>query len=49
MTDEPHLTRFLVRRGTEGFMVFGQLAVSLTEDHAHELKDLLTKKYIAEG
>jgi hypothetical protein len=60
MTDEHHLPRFLVRRGTEGFMVwdrhvkgpamlFGQLAVSLTEDNAHELKDLLTKKYIAEG
>jgi hypothetical protein len=61
MTDEPHLPRFLVRRGaTRDWMVWdrhtkgpakhqGHLVVGLPEDHAREIKDELTKQYIAEG
>jgi hypothetical protein len=61
MTDEPHLPRFLVRRGawrdwmvwdrhTKGpAMLDGRLAIGLAEDDAREIKDVLTKIYIAEG
>jgi hypothetical protein len=61
MTDEPHLSRFLVRRGawrdwmvwdrhTKGpAMLEGRLAIGLAEDDAREIKDVLTKIYIAEG
>jgi hypothetical protein len=57
MTDEPHLPRFLVRRG---WMVWdrhnkgpakylGYAVVELPEDKAREIADVLTKRYIAEG
>jgi hypothetical protein len=61
MTDEPQLPRFVVRRGawrdwmvldrhTKGpAMVDGRLAIGLAEDDAQEIKDVLTKIYIAEG
>ena len=61
MTDEPHLPRFLVRRGAwRDWMVWdrptkgaakldGRLVVGLAEDDAKEIKDVLTKIYIAEG
>jgi len=61
MTDETHLPRFLVRRGARGdWMVWdrhtkgpakldGRLAVELAEDDAREIKDVLTRIYIAEG
>ncbi len=61
MTDEPHLPRFLVRRGAKrDWMVWdrqskgpakrqGLTAVDLPEDQAREIADELTKKYIAEG
>jgi hypothetical protein len=61
MADEPHLPRFLVRRGSwRGWMVwdrqikrpaeyFGYPAVELSEDRAREIADVLTKRYIAEG
>jgi hypothetical protein len=61
MTDEPHLPRFLVRRGSRGdwmvwdrhtngpAMLDNRLAVELAEDDAREIKDVLTKIYIAEG
>jgi hypothetical protein len=61
MTDEPHLPRFVVRRGAgRGWMVWdrhtkgpakldGRLVVGLAEDDAKEVKDVLTKRYIAEG
>jgi hypothetical protein len=61
MTDEPHLPRFLVRRdGNRGWMVWDRQtkgpakyprypAVDLTEDRAREIKDVLTKQYIAGG
>jgi hypothetical protein len=54
MTDEPHLPRFLVRRGNRGWMVWDRQTkgpakylrnptVDLTEDRAREIKDRLTK------
>jgi hypothetical protein len=60
ITDEPHLPRFLVRRGTRDWMVWDRQtkrpatylrypAVDLTEDRAQEIKDRLTKYYIAKG
>jgi hypothetical protein len=61
MTDEPQLPRFVVRRGawrdwmvldrhTKGpAMLDGRLAIGLAEDDAKEIKDVLTKQYIAEG
>jgi hypothetical protein len=61
MIDEPHLPRFLVRRGARrGWMVWdrdtkgpakhqGHLAVGLSEDDARAIKDELTKEYIAKG
>jgi hypothetical protein len=61
MADEPHLPRFLVRRGAKrDWMVwdrqikgpakyFGYPAVELPEDRAREIADELTKKYSAEG
>jgi hypothetical protein len=61
MTDEPHLPRFVVRRGAwRDWMVWdrhtkgpakldGRLVVGLAEDDAKEIKDVLTKIYIAEG
>jgi hypothetical protein len=61
MTDEPQLPRFVVRRGawrdwmvwdrhTKGpAMLDGRLAIGLAEDDAREIKDVLTKIYIAEG
>jgi hypothetical protein len=59
MTDEPHLPRFVVRRGRRDWMVWdrhtkgpakyqGHLVVNLSEDRAREIKDVLTKQYIAE-
>jgi hypothetical protein len=60
MADEPHLARFLVRRGARrDWMVwdrqtkgpaeyFGYLAVELSEDRAREIADELTKRYLAE-
>ena len=61
MTDEPHLPRFLVRRGAKrGWMVWdrhtkgpakylGYAVVGLAEEQARKIADELTKKYIAEG
>jgi hypothetical protein len=61
MTDEPHLPRFVVRRDAgRDWMVWdrhakgpamldGRLAIGLAEDDAREIKDVLTKIYIAEG
>ena len=61
MTDESYLPRFLVRRGagrdwmvwdrhTKGpAMLDGRLATGLAEDDAREIKDELTRIYIAEG
>ena len=61
MTDEPHLPRFLVRRGARGdwmvwdrhtkgpAMLDDRLAIGLAEDGAREIKDVLTRIYIAEG
>jgi hypothetical protein len=61
MTDEPHLPRFLVRRGAKrDWMVWdrqtkgpaeylGYPVVELPEDQAREIADVLTKRYIAEG
>ena len=61
MTDESPIPRFLVRRGTRlDWMVWdrhtngpamldGRLAIGLAEDDAREIKDVLTKQYIAEG
>jgi hypothetical protein len=61
MTDESQLPRFVVRRGawrdwmvldrhTKGpAMLDGRLAIGLAEDDAKEIKDVLTKQYIAEG
>jgi hypothetical protein len=61
MTDEPHLPRFLVRRGAwRGWMVwdrhmkgpathFGNLAVNLSAEEARATADELTKRYIANG
>jgi hypothetical protein len=61
MTDEPHVPRFLVRRGAwGGWMVWdrltkgpamldGRLAIGLAEGEAREIKDVLTRIYIAEG
>ena len=61
MTEEPYLPRFLVRRDarrswmvwdrhTKGpAMLDGRLAIGLAEDDAREIKDVLTKIYIAEG
>jgi hypothetical protein len=61
MTDEPHLPRFLVRRGAKrDWMVWdrhtkspamyqGHLVVGLPEDHARAIRDELTKQCIAEG
>jgi hypothetical protein len=61
MTDEPHLPRFLIRRGAwRGWMVWdrhtkgpakylGYPVVELPEDQAREIADELTKRYIAEG
>jgi hypothetical protein len=61
MTDEPHLPRFLVRRGarrdwtvsdkqTKGPAKYlGYPVVELPEDQAREIADELTKRYIAEG
>jgi hypothetical protein len=59
--EAPFLPRFLVRRGARGgWMVWdrhtkgpatleGRLAIGPAEDHAQEIKDVLTKTYIAEG
>jgi hypothetical protein len=61
MTDEPQLPRFVVRRGAwRDWMVWdrhtkgpakldGRLAIGLAEDDAREIKDVLTRIYIAEG
>jgi hypothetical protein len=61
VTDEPHLPRFLIRRGAgRGWMVWdrhtkgpakylGYPVVELPEDTAREIADVLTKRYIAEG
>ena len=61
MTDAPHLPRYVVRRDAErDWMVWdrhtkgpamleGRLATGLAEDDAREIKDVLTKIYIAEG
>jgi hypothetical protein len=61
MTDELHLPRFLVGRGARrGWMVWDRhtkspamlddrLAVGLAEDDAREIRDVLTRIYIAEG
>ena len=61
MTDEPHLPRFLVRRGakrdwmvwdrqTKGPAMYQEhLVVGLPEDHARKIADELTKQYIAKG
>jgi hypothetical protein len=61
MTDEPHVPRFLVRRGAwRDWMVWdrqakgpakyqGQTAVDLPEEQARKIADELTRKYIAEG
>jgi hypothetical protein len=61
MTDEPHLPRFLVRRGsTRDWMVWdrhakgpakylGNPTVELPKDQAQEIAGELTKNYIAEG
>jgi hypothetical protein len=61
VTDEPHLPRFLVRRGAKrDWMVWdrqtkgpaeylGYPVVDLPEDKAREIADVLTKRYIAEG
>ena len=58
MIDEPHLARFLVRRGAKrDWMVWdrqtkgppeyqGHLVVGLPEDHARKIADELTKQYI---
>ena len=60
MTDEPP-PRFLVRRGGKGdwmvwdrhtkgpAMLDDRLAKGLAEDDAREIKDILTRIYIAEG
>ncbi|SHK11802.1 hypothetical protein SAMN05444159_2463 [Bradyrhizobium lablabi] len=46
----PYLTRYLVRKGSTGWMVWdrhlegGRPAVWLTEEQAQEIKDELTKK-----
>jgi hypothetical protein len=61
VTDEPHLPRFIVRRGAgRGWMVWdrhtkgpakylGNLVVGLAEEQAREIADALTKQYIAKG
>ena len=61
MTDEPHLPRFLIRRGARrGWMVWdrqtkgpakylGYPVVELPEEKAREIADVQTKRYIAEG
>ena len=61
MTDEPHLPRFLVRRGAgRGWMVWdrqtkgpakyqGHLVVGLPEEQARKIAVELTKQYIAKG
>ena len=61
MTDEPHLPRFLIRRGAKrDWMVWdrqtkgpaeyqGHLVVGLPEEQARKIAGGLTKKYIAEG
>jgi hypothetical protein len=61
VTDEPHLPRFLVRRGAgRGWMVWdrhtkgpamfqGHPVTGLAEEHALAIKDELTKRYIARG
>jgi hypothetical protein len=61
VTDEPHLPRFLVRRGAKrDWMVWdrqtkgpaeylGYPVVDLPEDKARKTADVLTKRYIAEG
>ena len=59
--DNPsYVERYLVRKGTRGWMVWdrqqrgpaqtgGRLEIGLTEEQAREIKDRLTKAYIAEG
>jgi hypothetical protein len=61
MTDEPHLPRFLIRRGARrGWMVWdrhtkgpakylGNPAVELPEDHAREIAGELTKELLGRG
>jgi hypothetical protein len=61
MTDEPHLPRFLVRRGAKrGWMVWdrhakgpaeyqGHLVVELLEEQARKIRNELTKQHIAKG
>jgi hypothetical protein len=61
VTDEPHLPRFIVRRGAgRGWMVWdrhtkgpakylGNLVVGLAEEQAREIADQLTRNYIAKG
>jgi hypothetical protein len=58
--DPPYVERYLVRKGTQGWMVWdrqkrgpaefgGHLEIGLTEEQAHEIKEQLTKAYIAKG
>ena len=61
MTDEPHLPRFLVRRGAKrDWMVWdrqtkgpakyqGHMVVESPENQARKIADELTKQYIAKG
>jgi hypothetical protein len=55
-----YVARYLVRKGTVGWMVWdrqtrapatpkGRALIGMTEEQAREIKDELTKKYIAEG
>jgi hypothetical protein len=61
MTDDlPYVERYIVRKGTRGWMVWdrhergpakvrGHLEVGLTEEQARGIKELLNKDYIAKG
>jgi hypothetical protein len=61
MTEDPvYVERYLVRKGTSGWMVWdrqkrgparfnGHLEIGLTEEQARETMDQLTKAYIAKG
>jgi hypothetical protein len=59
-SDPSYVERYLVRKGSRGWMVWdrqkrgpaefgGRLEIGLTEEQAREAKDQLTKAYIAKG